>query len=1410
MARKTSLTVLLVLLAAGMAAAMHGTYTVKKDGTGDFTSVYAAGQALSSQKSDGNVVIEIYDGVYNDGYIYLYQVNYSRPQDTIYFRPAPGANVTISNGGSSYTFYIYYTNNVKIENMTITSSSSYVFYMYYADGCRIEGNTIRGGSSYGVYLYYYCDYDSIVRNTITGPSSYAMYVYNGSYAYGHYIVNNMITGWSSYGIYCYYGYYWKILYNTIVGSGSYALMQYYQYGDTIKNNILQAVSYAWYRYYGDAIPTYSNYNSFWTGTAGASCIYNSGSAYTLATWRTYSGRDANSINVDPMTGGAMNPHLKTGSPCINAGNALSYVTKDIDGDSRTVNTPDIGADEYTSVGAPLSGTYYIKPGVSRADTFPTFAKANAELAIRGQAASVTFEVFQGTYNEMVDLTGLTPTAYWVSYIAHLTSGLPDEVTLNAGGTYGVVLRGNKRIRFRDINVTGWTSYGYYLYYSRTSAGGGCDTIVIQSCEVYGGSYPLYMYNYYGGSDDSIIGNTLTATSSYGIYLYGGSSYPNYRNIIANNFIVGWTSYGIYCYYQRNHKILYNTIVGTGSYAIYAYYNYADTLKDNILQAVTYAYYRYYGDAIPPYSNYNDYWTGTVGAACIYNSGTAYTLAAWRTYSARDGNSINLDPLTAAPANSHLKNGSPCINAGNAQPPITTDIDGDSRTANTPDIGGDEYTTVGPPMSGVYTIKQDGTGDFRNFRQAFSELALRGYGGNVQFDVYRGTYAGMISFSGIGNGANRLTVRAYPGEDVILSSGATYGIYLYNNQRIHLEGLKITGYLTYGIYAQSASSITNTCDSCAVVNCTITGGTYPIYWYYGDCDSIIGNTINASSSYGIYWYGYSGTPQSKNNVFFMNNIQGWTAYGLMFYYQDSAKVVHNVIHSASGSYGFYCYYNKGLTLRNNIIMAPSYAMYHYYGDASPMSANGNDYRLNGGGSSIIYSSTYGACTITSWKANTGKDSMSIDADPQWLSATDMHIQPSSPCIDIGTYFPGCTLDMDGERRGAKADAGLDEYVLDIAARGIIAPVGGYEIGDIVTPTVAVKHMLGSAATFKVYTRIVKNDTLFYFDSASVHLAPAESLDAVLPPCTLDVGGMVWSVNAWIRAFGDQDATNDSLAGVFTVGTVDLGVTQVTSPAGLVDTGSAVRPSAMLKNFGTLKQIAFKAYFSIDTVNGAPLWQDSGFVSFLNPGQQVEVSALHDWPKPHAEGNYRVNAWVHVQYDTIFANDTARGDFIEGVGEPGWVSKTPMPNGIKYYADGGWLTFNHGDYMIYAARGSKSNEFFAYDLRGASWAPRAAWPLGLDAKGPYKGSTATDDENGMVYATKGNNTQGFWSYDANTNTWKQLAPSRSGRPTRRSWAERAWSGRTTPCTCSRDTRTSSGATSRTATPGARCLMPRPEPT
>jgi hypothetical protein len=117
------------------------------------------------------------------------------------------------------------------------------------------------------------------------------------------------------------------------------------------------------------------------------------------------------------------------------------------------------------------------------------------------------------------------------------------------------------------------------------------------------------------------------------------------------------------------------------------------------------------------------------------------------------------------------------------------------------------------------------------------------------------------------------------------------------------------------------------------------------------------------------------------------------------------------------------------------------------------------------------------------------------------------------------------------------------------------------------------------------------------------------------------------------------------------------------------------------------------------------------------------------------------WVPFPLDTSF----------------GWRERLKMPlvPSLKYLKDGGWLAYNAGNNRIYAAKGNKVADFYAYHPTGDSWHGLKAWPDGAEAKRPSKGSAACTDGAGVVYATKGNNTPGFWSYHAGGDSWRQRA-------------------------------------------------------
>lgn len=71
------------------------------------------------------------------------------------------------------------------------------------------------------------------------------------------------------------------------------------------------------------------------------------------------------------------------------------------------------------------------------------------------------------------------------------------------------------------------------------------------------------------------------------------------------------------------------------------------------------------------------------------------------------------------------------------------------------------------------------------------------------------------------------------------------------------------------------------------------------------------------------------------------------------------------------------------------------------------------------------------TLANWQAATGLDANSLSANPQYLSTTDLHVQPSSPLVGAGISIAGITDDFDVELRPAANPAiGADEIVTDL--------------------------------------------------------------------------------------------------------------------------------------------------------------------------------------------------------------------------------------------------------------------------------------------------------------------------------------------------------------------------------------------
>jgi hypothetical protein len=138
-----------------------------------------------------------------------------------------------------------------------------------------------------------------------------------------------------------------------------------------------------------------------------------------------------------------------------------------------------------------------------------------------------------------------------------------------------------------------------------------------------------------------------------------------------------------------------------------------------------------------------------------------------------------------------------------------------------------------------------------------------------------------------------------------------------------------------------------------------------------------------------------------------------------------------------------------------------------------------------------------------------------------------------------------------------------------------------------------------------------------------------------------------------------------------------------------------------------------------------------------------------------GQYEWDCQAHNAdgWSTYF---TPKWSFTAVIAPSGWSPNQPLPSGTAGTSikDGGWLAYDASQGLIYAAKGNKTSEFYAYDLVKDSWSTRASWPNGTEAKPPKAGAVGRSDGNGVIYAVKGNNTRGFFKYDAAKDSWQQL--------------------------------------------------------
>jgi len=263
--------------------------------------------------------------------------------------------------------------------------------------------------------------------------------------------------------------------------------------------------------------------------------------------------------------------------------------------------------------------------------------------------------------------------------------------------------------------------------------------------------------------------------------------------------------------------------------------------------------------------------------------------------------------------------------------------------------------------------------------------------------------------------------------------------------------------------------------------------------------------------------------------------------------------------------------------------------------------------------------------------------------------------------------------------------------------------------------------------------------------------------------------VWSYTV---CGGDAEPANDtarSTTFVLPPPPIDVGVYAITAPIDTIDSTTAVTPAATLQNYWQLPA-TFRAIFRVLTGAGSQVYFDSMTVADLVPNVPTQFQ-FDAWTGIHTPGAYSARCSTYMIGDGNATNNVLGVAFVVRMPEQqvpaGWTTRAEMPRApsTRYIKDGGWLTFNRGNGLIYAAKGYKSSDFYAYSPAADTWHSLTGMPVPAGSKLPSKGGDGCADGNGVIYALKGNNTLEFYKYDVVAGTWEALANVPDGPRTQR---------------------------------------------
>ena len=367
-------------------------------------------------------------------------------------------------------------------------------------------------------------------------------------------------------------------------------------------------------------------------------------------------------------------------------------------------------------------------------------------------------------------------------------------------------------------------------------------------------------------------------------------------------------------------------------------------------------------------------------------------------------------------------------------------------------------------------------------------AIYVHGGSNNNNFYHNRIYGLRNNS---TGSNYATIYSASDNDTgntfrgnLIRQGA-FGFYWFGVTNTNQEGgntidsnyIDSSYYMGIQAYYETRFAITN--NIIQHVQYPSAASAYGIYLYYDYYTKVNGNTINtfvSAPNSGIYTnYCHYSLQESKNKIYFSNGAN----YGIYNYYNNNgaggpstpAICSNNFISlggstTAYGIYDYYCYYLSyyynninitntntastdfysqmccsvyGNNFENNCLVntGGGYNIYLVNGLSYWNTVNYNNYYASGTYFGYNSGTTYTPSNLSGWQSATSKDANTVQLNPSFTSASDLHIANTS-LHNAGTSISGITTDIDGQTRPTlKTTIGADEIFPNANDAGVSA-------------------------------------------------------------------------------------------------------------------------------------------------------------------------------------------------------------------------------------------------------------------------------------------------------------------------------------------------------------------------------------